>query len=142
VKRFFVDANVFVYAAGNSRFAHGSARVLRGIAAGAPGTTSTTALEELWHLELSNRMPGLDGATRDAYEMIRPALPVTDDILRAALDGADSTLGANDRVHVATCRANDIDVIVSADRSFDEAAGVRRVDPSDLDAVEELLTDK
>ena len=38
---------------------------------------------------------------------------------------------ANDRIHVATALANDIDTIVSADADFDHVPAIRRVDPLD-----------
>lgn len=48
-------------------------------------------------------------------------------------------LGANDRVHVATSRANDIPAIVSADRAFDGVPGLRRIDTLDTAAVGRLI---
>ena len=39
------------------------------------------------------------------------------------------SLGTADRIHLATCRANGIDTIVSADDAFDTVAWLTRVRP-------------
>ena len=66
-------------------------------------------------------------------------LPVTDEAFRRALDLDAPELDTNDRVHVGTCLVNEIDVIVSADRSFDGVKRLRRVDPLDDRARRRLL---
>jgi predicted nucleic acid-binding protein len=136
----FLDANVFVYARTDSQYREGSA-VLLGAVAEDPGlaATSTAVLEEVWHLELSGRVNGLAGVTKAAYTLTRPVLAVTDDILELALSLPTSKLGANDRLHAATCLRHDIDVIATADRAFDDTGSLRRVDPADVPAVRALL---
>lgn len=115
-------------------------RVMGAIGAGQlAGRTSTAALEELWHLELRRRPPDLRGATADAYALFTPLLPVTDEIVRAALALPVTGIGANDRIHLATCRANGIDRIVSTDAEFDSTGELRRIDPRDDRAIAELL---
>jgi predicted nucleic acid-binding protein len=64
---------------------------------------------------------------------------VTDETFRRALEVDVPRLGANERVHVATCLENGIDVIVSADEGFDGVKGIRRVDPLDERARRRLL---
>jgi predicted nucleic acid-binding protein len=103
------------------------------------GRMSVAALEEVWHLELRGRPAGLAGTAQAAYTLFMPLLSVTDEILHDALELDAPALGANDRVHAATCRANGIDVIVSSDREFDTVGWLRRIDPLDRDAIEELL---
>lgn len=139
----FLDTNVFVYAAGESDYQPGASTVIRALGAGSvAATTSVTVLEELWHLELSGRIEGLSGVTRAAHTLVRPALAVTDEILAVALArGAVGRLGANDLLHVATCQAHGIAAIVTADRAFDAAHDLRRVDPGDLPAVVRLLAE-
>jgi predicted nucleic acid-binding protein len=129
---FFVDANVIAYAqlAGPHRDA--CLTLLDAVARGdADGRTSAAVLEEIWHLELSGKAGDLGGLTERAYTIFAPLLPVTDEAFRLALTIGSSmpTLGANDRVHAGTCRANGIDMIASADRDFDGIAGLRRIDP-------------
>ena len=138
---FFVDTNVLVYAAAaDSPYQPGSAAVIEALGAGtASAATSTAVLEELWHLELTGRVPGLDGVTEAAFTLLRPVLAVTDDIFAAALELDAGKLGANDRIHVATCHAHGIPAILTADRGFDAAPALRRVDPADLPAVHALL---
>ncbi len=58
---------------------------------------------------------------------------------RALTLAAPGNLGANDWVHVATCVVMDIPAIVSADAGFDDAPGIRRVDPLDEKSLRKLL---
>jgi predicted nucleic acid-binding protein len=137
---FFVDTNVMIYTRSVSSYCDPCSQVVTAIAAGeADGRTSTAVLEEVWHLELSERAKRLEGLATNAYATFRPVLDVTDEIFARALALPNTSLGANDRVHVATCLANDIDTIVSADRAFDTVEQLRRIDPLDTPAVEELL---
>lgn len=50
-------------------------------------------------------------------------------------------LGRADRVHVGTCLANGIDVLVSADSAFSGLRMVSRVDPLDAEALHRILGD-
>jgi len=138
--RVFVDANVIVYSRLASDRRDACIEILDAIARGrVDGRTSTAVLEEVWHLELTGKAGSISGLTERAYSTFAPLLAVTDEIFQRALRSDDTRLGANDRVHVATALANDIDVIVSADASFDGVRGLRRVDPFDDRARRELL---
>jgi predicted nucleic acid-binding protein len=138
---FFVDANIVIHARSSSEYRDPCMSILAALAGGeADGRTSTASLEEVWHFELSERAPEVAGMTTDAYAVFKPLLSVTDDIFRDALALAGTRIGANDRVHVATCLANGIDTIVSADRCFDAVEQLRRIDPLDTPALEELLS--
>jgi uncharacterized protein len=137
---FFVDTNVVVYAASESDYRQPCLELLEAIAAGrAEGRTSTAVLEEAWYVELSGRAGPLHGLARRAYAVFTPLLPVTDETVELALSLAPGPLGANDRIHVATCRQHAIGTIVSADGGFDRVRGVRRVDPLDAPALARLL---
>ncbi len=130
---FFVDANVLVYSRTASSGFHGPCGdLLVAIARGdAEGRTSVAVLEEVWHAELSGKAGDLTGLTEHAYTLFTPLLGVSDAIFRAAMSSDLRRLGANDRIHAATCRANGIGTIVSADVAFDGIHGIRRVDPLD-----------
>ena len=138
---FFIDTNVFLYAvAEESPYAAGATATMGALGDGsASAVTSVTVIEEIWHHELRGRLPGLDGATDAAFMLMRPVLAVTDEILAAALELKVRGLGANDRLHVATCLANGIDTVLTANRAFDGVPGLRRVDPADLAEVRALL---
>lgn len=137
---FFVDVNVPAYAALASARKDACARVLQAVADGAAGRMSTAAVEELWHLELSGRLGAKAGLAARAAALFSPLIAVSEAILLAALDlEAPAALGANDRVHVATCHAIGIDTIVTADAAFDAVSGLTRVDPLDEAAVAALL---
>lgn len=137
---FFVDANVIAYAATPSPYREPCLAVLQAVARGdADGRTSTAALEEVWWIELSGRAGDLTGLTGDAYTILTPLLPVTDEAFKTALSLSAPDLGPNDRLHVGTCSTHGIDVIVSADRGFDGIRALRRVDPLDGRALRRLL---
>lgn len=137
---FLVDANVVVYAAVDSPYRANSVELLAAIARrDADGRMSTAVLEEVWHLELSGKAGDLSGLTAQAYTLFTPLLPVTDSTISRAFTLEASSLGANDRIHVATCLENEIETIVTADRGFEDLTGLRRVDPLDDSAVHLLV---
>lgn len=106
---------------------------------GATGRTSSAVLEEVWHLELSGRVHGLDGLAARTHALMRPLLIVTDAVVDRALALDAPRLGANDRLHAATCLVNGLATIVSADADFDGLEAPRRVDPLDAAEVDRLL---
>jgi predicted nucleic acid-binding protein len=137
---FFVDANVLIYSAVDSEYREPCLEILEAVARGnADGRVSTAALEEAWYLELSGRAGDLSGLTERCYAIFSPLLPVTDEVFRLALSLDARRLGPNDRLHVATCLANGIDVVVSADSGLDAVRAVRRVDPLDARARRRLV---
>lgn len=138
---FFVDANVVVYSGvRDSSYREPCLEIMAAITRGeVEGRTSTAVLEEVWHVELSGRVREIDGLTARAYAILGPLLPVTDEAFRRALGLQAPALGANDRLHVATCLTHGIDLVVSADREFDSVPQIRRVDPLDGPARAALL---
>lgn len=136
-----MDTNIAIYATSRSRYRDSCAQVLEAVSLGqADGRTSVAVLEEIWHLELRGSLGDLTGLTADVRALFAPVLAVTDDIFGRALAlEVPAHIGANDRVHAATCLVMDIPVILSADAGFDEIGGIRRVDPLDEKALEQLL---
>jgi uncharacterized protein len=136
---FFVDANVIVYAAVDGEYRDACVGLLDAIVGGADGRTSAAVLEEVWHIERSGRLGPLEGLAERAHRIFSPLLPVTDEAFARALAIDAPRLGTNDRVHAGTCAAHEIVAIATADRGFDAAPGLRRVDPLDGAAVRRLL---
>ena len=138
---FFVDTNIVIYAMTRSRYRDPCARVLEAVSRGhADGRTSVAVLEEIWHLELRGSLGELTGLTADVRALFAPVLPVTDDIFGKALGlEVPPQLGANDRVHAATCLVAGIPAILSADVGFEDVRGLRRVDPLDEKGLRRLL---
>jgi predicted nucleic acid-binding protein len=136
---FFVDANVVVYAAVDSEYRDACVALLEAVVDGADGRTSAAVLEEVWHIERSGRLGPLDGLAERAHWIFTPLLPVTDEAFARALTIDAPGLGTNDRVHAGTCAVHEIDTIVTADRGFEAARGLRRVDPLDAAALRRLL---
>jgi predicted nucleic acid-binding protein len=138
---FFVDANAIIYSALEGPGREPCLRVLKAIAAGeAQGRTSPAVLEEVWHVALRRYPNQLDGLVESALTIFSPLLPVTEEALKQALTFGGSSLGPNDKLHLGTCRIEGIKVVLSADRAFDQATGIKRVDPLDPAAVEQLLS--
>ena len=134
----FLDANVFIYAV----IQVPSARDLQMAVANGSlvAKTSIAVLEEIWHVELRSKSVIPPGTTRATIELMRPLIEIDESTFTDALNlAAPTTLGANDRVHVATCRAHGITAIVTADSAFDGVAGLQRFDPLDGSAIESLL---
>jgi predicted nucleic acid-binding protein len=137
---FFVDANIIIYSAAPCAQREACLTVLDAIARGqSAGRTSPAVLEEVWYIELSGKAGDLSGVTRSAYTLFSPLLPVTDQAFSLALAVEAAGLGTNDRLHVGTCLASDIGIILSADASFDKVKDLRRVDPLNAKAVQELV---
>jgi predicted nucleic acid-binding protein len=137
---FFVDANVIVYAATVGPYHESCVEILHTISEGhTGGRTSTAVLEEVWHVELSGKAGNISGLAENAYTLFAPLLAIDHEIVGAALSLSSAALGANDRIHAATCVLNDIDTIVTADADFDDVRGIRRVDPLDQRALRQLL---
>ena len=140
-EEFFVDTNILIYSDGPGANRLACLEVLDAIALGqARGRTSAAVLEEVWHLELSGKAGSHHGLTEDALALFNPLLAVTDEAFRLAFAlQARSSLGANDRLHVGTCLAHGIRIIVSADAAFDSVAAISRVDPLNDAARRQLL---
>jgi predicted nucleic acid-binding protein len=137
---FFVDTNVIVYAATDGPYRSVAVAILTAIAEGrASGRTSTSVIEEVWHIELSGRVGSVSGLAERAYRLFTPLLPVTDETVRAAMMLDVKRIGANDRIHAATCFEHRLGAIVTADGSFDHVPRLRRVDPMDTRRVSALL---
>jgi predicted nucleic acid-binding protein len=130
--RVLIDTNVIIYAATAGPARDACVALLTAVARGqVEGFISTAVLEEVWHIEHSGRAGPLDGLALRTYRLFTPLLPVTDETVQLALSFDARSLGANDRIHLAVCRLNGIDSIVSADAGFDGITGLRRVDPGD-----------
>lgn len=137
---FLLDANILIYAATEGPRRESCRGILGAVARGdADGRVSAAVLEEVWHLELSRRIAGIEGISERAYRAFSPLLAVSDEAFRLALELPASNLGANDRLHGGTCLAHGIATIVSADEGFDQLELPTRVDPLDAARLTPLL---
>jgi predicted nucleic acid-binding protein len=130
----FLDANVFLYAAGASDpYREPCRRVLRKVEEGSlPSNTSVEVVQKLlfvlWRRGLAEKGIRL---ARHVIDLFPELLPQTRDELRDACElvSRHHEMTPRDAVHVATMRRHGIDTIVSADVHFDGIPGIRRVDP-------------
>ena len=131
----FLDANVFLYAAGGSDpYREPCRRVLRTVDDGSlPSNTSVEVVQELlyvlWRRGLAEKGIRL---ARDVIALFPELLPQTRDDLSDAcgLLSRNPGLTPRDAVHVATMRRHGIETILTADVHFDGIPGIRRVDPA------------
>lgn len=133
----FLDANVFLYAAGGEhRLRDPCRRILRKVEEGSlPANTGSEVVQELLFV-LSRR-----GMVEQGILLARTVLALFPEVLprtRADVTGAcdllerHPSLTPRDAVHVATMRGHGIDTILSADTHFDVVDGIRRVDPGSM----------
>jgi len=80
-------------------------------------------------------------SARSTYTAFTPLLPVTDATFLLTLSLDMRALGANKRIHAATCLENSIELVVTADAAFDHVSGLRRIDPLDEPALWGLLAE-
>jgi predicted nucleic acid-binding protein len=132
VTTFFVDTNVLIYSRSSPPSVYGDPcmEILEAIERDeVDAQISTAVLEEIWHLELTDRVGAIDGLAAIAHDLFSPVLAVTDQVFARALALPHSKIGAKDRIHVASCLEHGIDRIVSADKGFDTVSGLQRIDP-------------
>jgi len=132
--RVFIDANIPMYAAGAKHpLKYPSLQILEAAATGKiAAVTNTEVIQEIMHryASLNFREKGLEVA--ELFLQVTPnVLPVTkkDMIQALALYQAFPQVQARDTVHAAVMQSNGVTIIITADRHFDQFAGLRRVDP-------------
>ena len=133
----FIDANVFMYAAGaDARWRETCDAVLESLQeSNVRVVTNAEVLQEILHRYFAQHRPG-DAQTvhRATRQLCDEIIPVTEHHTTRALallleyEG----LSARDAVHVATMEAREVRTIVSADQGFDAVSGVDRIDPRDF----------
>jgi len=136
--RVFIDANVPMYAAGAEHpLKHPSLQVLEAAATGKiAAVTNAEIIQEIMHryASLNFREKGLKVA--ELFLQVTPnVLPVTkkDMIQALTLYQAFPQVQARDTVHAAVMQSNSVTIIITADRHFDQFAGLRRVDPASFE---------
>lgn len=132
----FLDANVFMYAAGAAHpYKALCLRILSELETGIlAAAINTEILQEVLyrysHIKLADK--GLQ-ICRDILQYRLTILPVTETDLRLAVDLFDahraSGLKVRDAIHAATMRNHGITRLISADHDFDCLGFVTRIDP-------------
>ena len=130
----YLDANVFIYAAGRSHpYRDPCLGILRAAAEDdLSAVTSAEVLQEILHL-FQRRRQAPQGArlVRRIAALLPDLLPVERADLQMAADLSERypDLPARDAVHAAIVMRRKLAGIVSADRHFDEMSEVERIDP-------------
>ena len=131
---FFLDANVFLYAAGSPHPLRGPCQnLIERVAHGSlPATTNAEVLQEILHVQ------GRKGRLNEAillvtclHLLLKEILPVTGTDVRAACEILHRHPGfaIRDAIHVATMRLNGIKAIISVDPDFDRIPDIQRIPP-------------
>lgn len=131
----FLDANVFLYAAGRDHpLRDPCRRILRAVEEGSlSSNTSVEVVQELlfvlWRRGMAERGVRL---ARSVMGLFPEALPMGPAEVRGACDLLERQPGLTprDAVHVVTMQSHGIEMIVSADTHFDSVEGIRRIDPA------------
>lgn len=135
--RYFLDTNVFLYAAGRPHpLKAPCVAVLQRVAQDAiDAVTSTEVLQEILHRfwSTSNLPQGLMLARLAVDQVAGEVLPVTLAVMQRAFALAERyavAITIRDAVHAATMLQHGITHIISADRHFDAIGEVTRIDPA------------
>lgn len=111
-----------------------SQAILRAIGEGRlAALTSTEVVQEILHRFVAIRRPEVGAAmAREVITAFGPLLPITHAVIDRMPDLVVRypRLTARDLIHVATCLEEDIGVILSPDRGFDEVSEIHRLDLS------------
>lgn len=133
----FLDANVFLYAAGHAHPLRDPCRgVLRRVEDGSlAAVTNVEVVQELLYV-LWRRGRAEEGRrlARSVLGLFPEAHALAAEDLAEALDLLERhpDLTPRDAVHVATMRRHGIDTLISADTHFDSVEGIHRIDPARL----------
>lgn len=135
----FIDANIVMYAVGPEHPNRSGCVAFLEAMAIDPSLcfSSAEVLQELLHVYLRR---GQHVQARDAISALASALGqhvvplLVTDVLKSAEYPEIAGLQARDRIHLAVMERLGIARIVSTDRAFDLAHGIRRLDPADFAA--------
>ena len=130
----FIDANVFMYLAGDDAARRNGCRsaLHAAVARRATLTTSAEVLQEILHRYFAiNRPDRARAVYRAATRICAEILPITERHTARALEllARHPRLSARDAVHAATMEDRGIRRILSTDRDFDALDLVERIDP-------------
>ncbi|MGQ9625629.1 MAG: type II toxin-antitoxin system VapC family toxin [Anaerolineae bacterium] len=140
-ERFFIDANVPMYAHGTAhKYRLPCQQVLRHIVNKMiPAVTSSEVHQEIVHRYLSLARPEQAvQVSQDFARVVPHILPVTIDDVRRMLSliSLYPAFRSRDLIHIAVMLNNDIKYIISTDTHFDLAEEVQRIDPVDFVSME------
>ena len=131
--RVFVDSNVPMYVAGRDHPLREPARRLmeRMRASEVEGCSSTEVLQEILYRYAGLRRRDL---AVEVYELFVRLCPVIFPVALADTDRAKDMVkavpgvGVRDAIHAAVMLNNDVTLVATFDRGFDQVPGVRRID--------------
>ncbi len=129
----FVDSNVPMYVAGRDHpLREPARRFLERMRAGeVEGCSSTEVLQEILYRYAGLRRRDLAGEVYDLFVRLCPVIfPVTLADTDRAKDMVKTVprVGVRDAIHTAVMLNNDVTLIATFDRDFDEVPGVRRIE--------------
>lgn len=143
MRRFLYDTNVFVYALGSEHPLREPCRTIMARSARGElrGEASSDLLQELAYQryrQTGNRVAACRTAREVGRGCIVHPLELADVLRGLELLERGEGLHCRDASFAAVALRRGIEVILSADRAFDEVPGLERVDPADAAAVDAL----
>lgn len=137
MKPVFIDTNIPIYAAGKAhKNKQPCVQVVMAMAKGEiQAVSSTEVLQEILHRHclIKERAKGLT-MFHEFRDLLSDILPVTvkEVNLAATLIEKYTNIEARDAIHIATMLENDIKLICSVDKHFDNIDKIKRIEPGQL----------
>jgi predicted nucleic acid-binding protein len=143
VRRCLIDTAVFLYAVGREHpYRDPCRRIVDDLGEGRiAGEASVSMVQEFAHVRRRGNVDAQQACVQAAYVSGLCSLHAfkdTDLPLMLELLAAHPTLDGQDAVFAATALNRGIDAIIATDRAFDDVPGLERIDPADVERVEEL----
>ena len=135
--RYFLDANVLMYAAGAAHPLREPCRqaLTRAVDREVSLITDAEVLQEILHRYFSIGRAEIARAVYDsAVRLCDEVLPIDERHTSRALELLleNGELSPRDAIHIATMEGQGLDRLISTDRDFDAVAQVERIDPAEF----------
>ena len=144
MKPVFVDTNIPIYAGGKPHpNKKPCANVIMAMAKGEiQAVSSAEVLQEILHRhsQTKERAKGIK-MLHEFSELLSDIFPVTIKEVNLAATFLEKypNIEARDAIHIATMLTNDIKLILSTDKHFDDIQRIKRIDPTDTEQLSKLL---
>ena len=134
---YFIDTNIFMYAAGSAHRLKGPCqKVIQQMAEGIfRGVTNTEVLQEILYRYLSLQRK------KEAFECLANVLELVEVCWPVSVEEVNATKGLiekypslqiRDAIHVSSMTSHSLQEMISADKDFDVVREIKRIDPTEF----------